>query len=341
MDFPRLHHKTRLCMWSETQLPKSACQVQFDSFTDRTTKNPLKQKICLCNQGSENSSDHLRSAKFALELAANSQRQSGTFYECYRFNIVLLSILKLFIVLQGTDALSFYQGFKYIVANRINLYIVLQRNNHVYTHHALNPPEGNWKWLKSNVTFALCSSLIKHALAARSFPSGTSLFIARVMGSLDLRKDACGDVSALGGWLTSTLLFLLSFCYRFGSYVQDTFCRCGVAAAAAAFGGASDHPAGNEWSFFFGRWGYKKVLLSVHICYWCFRRCWCWDWCGATYSHVNDTASARKWLWSIRTKRYRFFQLFIVLPGFATKQLILQHVSNLSFSSTPATTKFF
>ena len=66
------------------------------------------------------------------------------------------------------------------------------------------------------------------------------------MGSLDLRKDACGDVSALGGWLTSTLSFLLSFCYRFGLYVQDTFCRCCVAAAAAAaFGGASDHPAGN------------------------------------------------------------------------------------------------
>jgi len=56
---------------------------------------------------------------------------------------------------------------------------------------------------------------------------------------------------------------------------------------------------------------------------------------GATYSHVNDTATARKWSWSIRTKRYRFFDLLSVL-GFATTQLILQHVSNLSCSSTPA-----
>ena len=51
----------------------------------------------------------------------------------------------------------------------------------------------------------------------------------------------------------------------------------------------------------------QMVLLSVHICYWCWRRCWCWNWCGATYSHVNDTTSAHKWSWSIRTKRYRFF----------------------------------
>ena len=29
-------------------------------------------------------------------------------------------------------------------------------------------------------------------------------------------------------------------------------------------------------------------------------------------------------------------RMFIVLPGFATTQLILQHVSNLLFSSTPA-----
>ena len=116
------------------------------------------------------------------------------------------------------------------------------------------------------------------------------------------------------------------------------------AVAAAAFGGASDifWPCCWQWSFFFWRWGYKMLLLSVHICYWCWRRCWCWDWCGATYSHVNDTASARGWSWSIRTKRYlfltryRFTMFYHVLPRFATIQLILQHVSNLSFSSTPA-----
>lgn len=73
--FPRLHHKTRLWMWSETQLPKSACQVQFDSFTDRTTKNPLEQKLCLCNQGSENSSDNLRSfLSLSLSLRLNCRK---------------------------------------------------------------------------------------------------------------------------------------------------------------------------------------------------------------------------------------------------------------------------
>ena len=30
-----------------------------------------------------------------------------------------------------------------------------------------------------------------------------------------------------------------------------------------------------QWRFFFWRWGYKMVLLSVHICYWCWWRCWC------------------------------------------------------------------
>ena len=44
-----------------------------------------------------------------------------------------------------------------------------------------------------------------------------------------------------------------------------------AAAVAAAFGGASGHASGN------GGWGYKMVLLSVHICYWCWWRCWCWD----------------------------------------------------------------
>lgn len=57
-------------------------------------------------------------------------------------------------------------------------------------------------------------------------PKKTDSEYAGSMGSLDLRKDDCGDVSAPGGWLTPSLSFLLSFCYRFGLYVQDSFCCC-------------------------------------------------------------------------------------------------------------------
>jgi len=70
-------------------------------------------------------------------------------------------------------------------------------------------------------------------------------------------------------------------------------------AVAAAFGGASDH-AGNGVSS--SRDGAIK---------WCC--CQCISATGAggaagvgtgtTYSHVNDTTSAHRWYWSIRSKR--------------------------------------
>ncbi len=64
MDFP-----------SEKQLPKSACQDQFDRFTDRTIKNMLQQKLHLCNQVSENSSDHLSALSLSLSLSHSLSEQ--------------------------------------------------------------------------------------------------------------------------------------------------------------------------------------------------------------------------------------------------------------------------
>ena len=92
--------------------------------------------------------------------------------------------------------------------------------------------------------------------------------------------------------------------------------------AAAAFGDASDR-ATCQWSLFFWRWDYKMVLLSVHICYWCWRRCWCWDWCGATYSHVKRHRDCTQMVMEHHNlKCYRF-----------------QHISNLSFPAHLQTTK--
>ena len=137
--------------------------------------------------------------------------------------------------------------------------------------------------------------------------------------------------SAPGGWLTTTLPVLLSLSYHFGLYVEDSLCCC------CCFCGCF-WPCLWQWHlefFFLGRGVYIMVQLSVHICYWCWWRCWCWDWCGATYSHVNDTAGAHWWSWSTKTKRYR---LFYVLSFYHALQLptLLQHVSNVSFSSTAA-----
>ena len=75
-------------------------------------------------------------------------------------------------------------------------------------------------------------------------------------------------------------------------------------AAAAAFGGASDHAAGNGVS-----------SSGPGAIKWCCCQCQCISATGAggaagvgtdvvlqTASHVNDTASAHGWSWSIRTK---------------------------------------
>ena len=135
-------------------------------------------------------------------------------------------------------------------------------------------------------------TITKHMLAARSF-SKWNIAIARSMGSQGLPKVSnlahCiwywRDVSAPGGWLTTTLSFLLSFCYRFGLYVQDSFCCCCCCYCLWwCF-----WPCRWQWRFFFWRWGYKMVLLSVHICYWCWRRCWCWDW-----HHIQPCKRHRK-----------------------------------------------
>ena len=120
-------------------------------------------------------------------------------------------------VFQGNDVLSFYKIE--VHSSKKWTFIVLQGINH-RTHHAVNRPEGNWKWVKSNVTFALCSSLSTWELQDL-FQSETvrHCYFARGMGSQDLWKleTQCTCNWCLwrsvwpGGWRTTTLSFLLSF----------------------------------------------------------------------------------------------------------------------------------
>ena len=63
-----------------------------------------------------------------------------------------------------------------------------------------------------------------------------------------------------------------------------------------------------------------------------------------TYIHVNDTATARKWSWSIRTKRYRFLTLyrFTTLCNYAAYTPMSQtyrfpaHLQSTKFTSSTA-----
>lgn len=116
--------------------------------------------------------------------------KSGNFMNAtgHRFIIVLFPFFNkncTLMVLQGNDVLSFYKELKYIVVKKWT-FILLQGINH-RTHHAVNRPEGNWQWVKSNVTFALCSSLSTWELQDL-FQSETvrHWFFARGMASQDL-----------------------------------------------------------------------------------------------------------------------------------------------------------
>ena len=86
-----------------------------------------------------------------------------------------------------------------------------------------------------------------------------------------------------------------------------------------------------QWRFFFWSWGYKMVLLSVHIYYRCWWRCWRWDWCGAVRvrSTWRNGRSVPHWGWSDRG--WKWCKLSIgwyrvgyrwVLPIFLQKQRI-------------------
>ena len=92
-------------------------------------------------------------------------------------------------------------------------------------------------------------------------PKKTDSEYAGSMGSLDLRKDDCGDVSAPGGWLIPTLSFLLSFCYRFGLYVQGTCCCCCFCCCCF------------WWCFWPSCWQWSFFLLGTGAIKWCCCQC--------------------------------------------------------------------
>ena len=107
---------------------------------------------------------------------------------------------------------------------------------------------------------------------------------------------------------------------------------------SAAFGGASDHAAGNGVS-----------SSGAGAIKWCC--CQCISAAGAGRAGVgtdvvlhtameNDTTTACKWSWSIRTKRYRFLNCLSFYQALQLRSLYSSMSQTFRFPAHLQTTKF-
>ena len=93
------------------------------------------------------------------------------------------TLILLFNILQGIDSLSCNKGFKYIVANRVNLY----RFQKETTTSCNESTRGKMKMIEIQCDIRSLT-ITKHMLAARSF-SKWNIAIARSMGSQGFAKS--------------------------------------------------------------------------------------------------------------------------------------------------------